>query len=62
MNQSILKPLLLAAFGLVSIVAGGFLLTQTGTISTGEGRQRLMVAGAIAVLLGGILLYEGIKR
>ena len=57
-----MKPLLLCVFGLVSLVAGGFLLTQTETISTGEGRQRFVVAGAIAVLLGGILLYEAIER
>jgi hypothetical protein len=62
MNQSTLKTVLLGTFGLVSIVAGVFLLTQTETISAGEGRQRLVVAGGIAVLLGGILLYEGIDR
>lgn len=62
MNQSTLETLLLGVFSLVFIGAGGFLLAQTEIISTGHGRQRLVVAGVIAVLLGGILLYEGIAR
>jgi uncharacterized membrane protein len=57
MRPSSVQSIMLMGFGFIFIIAGGFLFTQLSTISPGYGRQRLLIAGLISVVLGGVFLY-----
>lgn len=42
----------------IIFIVGGFLLTQLPTLTPGYDRQRLLIAGLIAVVLGGVSFYQ----
>jgi uncharacterized membrane protein HdeD (DUF308 family) len=55
-----IESVLLLVFGFVFLIAGGYLITQTPSIASEYGRQRLLIAGLIAVVLSGVFLYKGL--
>ncbi|MBV0900183.1 hypothetical protein [Haloarcula salina] len=55
--RSSVQSILLMGFGFIFIITGGFLFTQLSTISSGHVRPRVLIAGLISVVLGGVFLY-----
>ena len=46
--------------GVLFIVVSGFLFTQAPAISASGGRTRLLIAGVIGTVIGGVFLYESV--
>ncbi len=62
MNQSTIEMIALAVMGILFIIVSGFLLTQALAISASGGRNRLLIAGVIGTVIGGVFLYESVTR